>query len=118
MDDDEDESQRPRGPKRKGLDYFGLFLLVSSLIILFNPDYIIILVSNEWQFWGLLLSALAILAFSIILLIVNTVFQLFEKRRADRSQSQPTPNWLINLKVLAISLVILFVPIIFTLLLV
>ena len=108
MDDDEDESQRPSDSKRKGLDYFGLFLLVSSLSIFFIPG-----LDGE-----LYLLALAILPFSMVLLIVNTVFQFFEKRRADRSQSQPTPNWLINLKVLAISLVILFVPIIFTLLLV
>ena len=107
MDDDEDESQRPSDSKRKGLDYFGLFLLVSSLSIFFIPG-----LAGE-----LYLLALAILPFSMVLLIVNTVFQFFEKRRADRSPSQPTPNWLINLKVVTITLVLYFVPIIIALLL-
>ena len=107
MDDDEDESKRPSDSKRKGLDYFGLFLLVSSLSIFFIPG-----LAGE-----LYLLALAILPFSMVLLIVNTVFQSFEKRRADRSPSQPTPNWRINLKVVTITLVLCFVPIIIALLL-
>ena len=123
MDDDEDESQRPRGSTRRVLNYFGLFLLFLSLSFIFEPVMFAPLFLNyfgegafpAFYFW--IFVNYYIFAFSIILLIVNNVFRFFEKRRADRSQSQPTPNWLINLKVLAISLVILFVPIIFTLLL-
>ena len=123
MDDDEDESQRPRGSIRRVLNYFGLFLLFLSLSFIFEPVMFAPLFLNyfgegafpAFYFWTVV--NFFILAFSIILLIVNNVFRFFEKRRADRSPSQPTPNWLINRKVVTITLVLYFVPIIIALLL-
>ena len=116
MDDSGDERKRPRGSNSKGLNYFGLFLLFSSSAFLIAPGLFGPLFLNlsadvseaviYYYFWTFV--SYFIFAFSIILLMVNNVFRFFENQRADRSPSQPIRNWLINLKIFAISLLLWF----------
>jgi hypothetical protein len=110
MSDDEDESKRPRGSNRKGLNYFGLFLFFSSSSIIFTPllENFPSLAPNGWEILIWLAWGYAIFAYSIILLIVNNVFRFLENKRTDRSPSQPTRNWLRNLKTLGTSLLLWF----------
>ncbi len=110
MSDDEDESKRPRGSNRKGLNYFGLFLFFSSSSIIFTPllENFPSLAPNGWEILIWLAWGYAIFAYSIILLIVNNVFRFLEKQRADGFPSQPTRNWLRNLKTLGTSLLLWF----------
>ena len=102
MGNDEDESERPRKADRRGLNYFGLFLLFSSSSIIFTPllENFPGLAPNGWEILIWLAWGYAIFAYSIILLIVNNVFRFLENQRADRSPSKPTRNWLRNIKTL------------------
>jgi hypothetical protein len=110
MGDDEDESERLRKANRRGLNYFGLFLLFSSSSIIFTPllENFPSLAPNGWEILIWLAWGYAIFAYSIILLIVNNVFRFLENKRTDRSPSQPTRNWLRNLKTLGMSLLLWF----------
>lgn len=110
MGDDVDESERPRGSNRKGMNYFGLFLLFSSSSVIFTPllENFPGLAPNGWEILIWLAWGYAIFTYSIILLIVNNVFRFLENQRADRSPSQPTRNWLRNLKTLGTSLLLWF----------
>ena len=110
MEDDEDESGSPRKANRRGLNYFGLFLLFSSSSIIFTPllENFPSLATNGWEILIWLAWGYAIFTYSIILLIVNNVFRFLENQRADRSTSEPTRNWLRNLKTLGTSLLLWF----------
>jgi hypothetical protein len=110
MGDDEDESERLRKANRRGLNYIGLFLLFSSSSIIFTPllENFPSLAPNGWEILIWLAWGYAIFAYSIILLIVNNVFRFLENKRTDRSPSQPTRNWLRNLKTLGMSLLLWF----------
>ena len=110
MGDDEDESERLRKANRRGLNYFGLFLLFSSSSIIFTPllENFPSLAPNGWEILIWLAWGYAIFAYSIILLIVNNVFRFLENQRAHRSTPKPTRNWLRNLKTLGTSLLLWF----------
>ena len=110
MGDDEDESEHPRKANRRGLNYFGLLLLLSSSSIIFTPmlEHFPSLAPNGWEILIWLAWGYAIFTYSIILLIVNNVFRFLENQRADRSTSEPTRNWLRNLKTLGTSLLLWF----------
>ena len=110
MGDDEDESERLRKANRRGLNYFGLFLLFSSSSIIFTPllENFPSLAPNGWEILIWLAWGYAIFTYAIILLIVNNVFQFLGNQSADWSPSQPTRNWLRNLKTLGMSLLLWF----------
>ena len=114
MGDDEDESERLRKANRRGLNYFGLFLLFSSSSIIFTPllENFPSLAPNGWEILIWLAWGYAVFAYSIVLLIVNNVFRFLENSRADMSTSHPTRHWLKNLKTLAISFLLCFALII------
>ena len=110
MGDDKNEHERPRKGNRRGMNYFGLFLLFSSSSIIFTPflENYPSLAPNGWEILIWLAWGYAIFAYSIILLIVNNVFRFLENQRADGSPSQPTRTWLRNLKTLGTSLLLWF----------
>ena len=77
MGDDEYEHERPRQGNRRGMNYFGSFLLCSSSSIIFTPllENFPSLAPNGWEILIWLALGYAIFAYSIILLIVNNVFR-------------------------------------------
>ena len=111
MGDDEGERERPKKANRRGLNYVGLFLLVSSSSVIFTPllENFPSLAPNGWEILIWLAWGYAIFAYSIILLIVNNVFRFLEKERADSSTSKQTRKWLRNLKTLGTSFLLWFV---------
>ena len=114
MGDDEYEHERPRQGNRRGMNYFGSFLLCSSSSIIFTPllENFPSLAPNGWEILIWLALGYAIFAYSIILLIVNNVFRFLENKRLDLSPSPTTRNWVKNLKTLGLSLLLWFALII------
>ncbi len=110
MGANEDEGKHPRKADRRGMNYFGLFLLFSSSSVIFTPllEHFPALAPNGWEILIWLAWGYAIFTYAIILLIVNKLFQFLENQSADLSASQPTRNWLINLKTLGMSLLLWF----------
>ena len=108
MGADEGEGEHPRKVSGKGLNYFGVFLLLSSSSIIFTPllEYFPGLAPNGWEILIWLLWGIAIFAYAVILLIVNNVFRFLENQRADRSTTQPARHWVRNLKTLGTSLLL------------
>ena len=99
------EGQHPIKASGKGLNYLGSFLLISSSSIIFTPllENFPGLAPNGWEILVWILWGIAIFAYAVILLIVNNVFRFLENQSADRSTSQPTRNWVRNLKTLGTS---------------
>jgi hypothetical protein len=114
MGDDENEHVHPRKANRRGMNYFGLFLLFSSSSIIFTPllENFPSIAPNGWEILIWLALGYAIFVYSIILLIVNNVFRFLENQRVNRSTSPPNQNWLNNLKTLGVSLLLWFALII------
>ena len=114
MGDDENEHERPRKANRRGMNYFGLFLLFSSSSIIFTPllENFPSIAPNGWEILIWLALGYAIFVYSIILLIVNNVFRFLENQRVNLSTSPPNRNWLKNLKTLGVSLLLWFALII------
>ena len=110
MGDDEHEPERSRKANRTGLNYFGLILLFSSSSVIFTPllEHFPGVAPNGWEILIWLAWGYAIFTYAIILLIVNNVFQFLGNQSADWSASQPTRNWLRNLKTLGMSLLLWF----------
>ena len=110
MSADENEGKHPRKADIRGMNYFGFFLLFSSSSVIFTPllEHFPGVAPNGWEILIWLALWYAIFAYSIILLIVNNVFRFLENKRTDRSPSQPTRNWLRNLKTLGMSLLLWF----------
>ena len=114
MGDNEYEHERPRQANRKGMNYFGLFLLFSSSSIIFTPllENFPSIAPNGWEILIWLAWGYAIFAYSIILLIVNNVFRFLENKRSNLSPSPQNRNWIKNLKTLGLSLLLWFALII------
>ena len=114
MGDDENEHERPRKADRRGMNYFGLFLLFSSSSVIFTPllENFPSIAPNGWEILIWLAWGYAIFAYSIILLIVNNVFRFLENQRVNLSTSPPNRNWLKHLKTLGVSLLLWFALII------
>ena len=110
MGANEEEGKHPRKADRRGMNYFGLFLLFSSSSVIFTPllENFPSLAPNGWEILIWIAGGYAIFAYAIILLIVNNVFQFLGNQRADWSTSQPTRNWVRNLKILGMSLLLWF----------
>jgi len=107
---DVDEHERLRKANRKGLNYFGLFLLLSSSSVIFTPllENFPSLAPNGWEILMWLALGYAIFLYSIILLIVNNLFRFLENQRANPSPLPLNRNWLKNLKTLGVSLLLWF----------
>ena len=114
MGDDGDEHERPRQANRRGMNYFGSILLVSSSSIIFTPllENFPSLAPNGWEILIWLAWGYAIFAYSIIFLIVNNVFRFLENKKPNLFPSHTNRNWLKNLKTPGLSLLIWFVLII------
>jgi hypothetical protein len=108
--ENERENERPRTANYARLNYFGLFLLVSSSSIIFTPllESFPNLAPNGWEILIWLAWGYAIFTFSIIFLITTNVFGFLENQRADSSTSHPPRNWVKNLKILGTSLLLWF----------
>ena len=85
----DDEHERPRKANGRGLNCFGLLLLISSSSILFTPllENFPSIAPNGWEILIWLAWGYAIFAYSIILLIVNNVFRFLERKKANLSPS-------------------------------
>ena len=110
MSADENEGKHPRKADRRGMNYFGFSLLFCSSSVIFTPllEHFPGVAPNGWEIWIWLAWGFAIFTYAIILLIVNNVFQFLGNQSADWSASQPTRNWLRNLKTLGMSLLLWF----------
>jgi uncharacterized membrane protein len=115
MGGDEHESEYPRKRHYAGLNYFGVFLLISSSSIIFTPlleNFQNECCPNGWEVLIWLALGYAIFSFAIILLITTNVVRFLEKKRADESESHATRNWVKNFKILGTSLLLWFTLII------
>ena len=100
MGDDEIEHGRLKQSNRKGMNYFGLLLFFSSSSIIFTPllENFPSIAPNGWEILIWLAWGYAILAYSIILLIVNNVLRFIENQREDLSPFSTKRNWLSDLE--------------------
>mgnify|MGYP007042151277 CR=1 FL=1 len=114
MSADENEGKHPRKADRRGMNYFGFFLLFCSSSVIFTPllEHFPGVAPNGWEIFIWLAWGYAIFVYSIILLFVNNVFRFLENQRVNLSTSPPNRNWLKNLKTLGVSLLLWFALII------
>ena len=81
------------------LNYFGLFLLATSIIVTFAPAMFPSLAPNGWEVIAWLGWGLAIFILAMIVLLITNLFRFFSKNNHDENDSSTGISWLTIIKV-------------------
>jgi len=90
------------------LNYFGVFLLFSSSLIIFTPfmEQFPGVAPNGWEILIWLAWGYAVFAYSIFFLFVTNLFKFIEEKKEDSNTSPPVRYWVKNLKIMGLSFLI------------
>lgn len=81
------------------LNYFGLFLLATSIIVTFAPAMFPSLAPNGWEVIAWVGWGLAIFILAMIVFLITNLFKFFSKNNHEENDSSTGTSWLTIIKV-------------------
>tara|TARA_B110000444_G_scaffold153918_1_gene144037 strand:- start:121 stop:477 length:357 start_codon:yes stop_codon:yes gene_type:complete len=109
---DESEIQVERSSKKvyTSLNYLGLFLLLTSSMVIFTPALELFpsVAPNGWEALVWIAWGIAIFTFAIIFLIITNLFKFLSKGQEEKSESKSGISWFQSIKIPVLALILMY----------